>query len=625
MFNGRTHGILGRVLAAAFVVATVVAWDPGGLSPFGPAKWAVASVGALALGAAALRRPWNLDRRTSAVIGLLLGWFALAAAVSVDGVYAWVGTPERHWGFVSWMLVALALVSGATLRNSERDRLADGAAAAALLVGLWSIAELAGWRPVELLGAGSRPAGPYGSSAYLGAGAACLCAAAVGVAADESRSRMSRIGAGVGATSSLVAVVASGARAAWVGLLGAALVTLVLRRPPLRPTSAVVALAVVLVVATAAFTGVTGRLTGATGDGSGGGVRGRLDEWRVAMRMVLDRPLTGFGPEGHRIAFAGAVDDSYERNHGRDPLPDRAHSVLLDAAVTGGVPGSLALLALMALAARRCASALRRAPPAVAGLAAAVLAHFVQSLFLFPVPELDLPVWLLAGAVIGWVAPVRAGLAPPRVLAAATAALACIALVAGILDLVADRAARRALDHPGTGDTGIAVAARRLRPDALRYRLVEARWHEARGDGKALDAAVAALRDARDLSPLDPVLDREMGRLLLERARRSGRAGDLGEARALLEEAARRDPRNAQTLLRVGLVRELSGDLRGAERAWKRAEWLAPSSGAASANLALSYLRQGRLGDARAAARRALTRDPDSVEAAEVLRRADGT
>jgi tetratricopeptide (TPR) repeat protein len=379
----------------------------------------------------------------------------------------------------------------------------------------------------------------------------------------------------------------------------------------------------------AVLTGVGGRAPGVVTDADGG-ARGRLDEWRVAVRVVARHPLAGVGPEGYRIAFGGAVDDAYEQAHGRDPLPDRAHDALLDVAVTTGLPGVLAYVLLLAAAGAFAVRALLSSPPWVAGMAAGVLAYAAQSLFLFPVAELEPVAWLLAGIVASCVA--RPGeltaVRAPRALPAAAAGLAAVALVAGVLDLVADRDARTALVAAGAGGhagPGHPRRAARLRPDAVRYRLVAARALEARGSVEGLAAAVATLDTALSLSPRDPVVRSERARLLLERARRSGSAADVAAAREALERLGSADPRNAQVLLRLGLGRQLAGDAAGAEHAWLRAERLAPRSAAASTDLALAYAAASRWSDARAAALRALAREPADDRARQVLQAADGT
>ncbi|MDQ1519705.1 MAG: hypothetical protein QOI55_778 [Actinomycetota bacterium] len=212
----------------------------------------------------------------------------------------------------------------------------------------------------------------------------------------------------------------------------------------------------------------------------------------------------------------------------------------------------------------------------------------------------------------------------PRALQVALIPLAAVALVAGAFDVVADREAKRVLTrvHAARIVNDPARGAR-LRPDALRYRLVAATAFEARGSISALDAALDQLDRARRVSPKDPIVRSEQARLLLERARRTGNQRDRTAARAALETLRHDDPRNAQVLLRLGVARALDGDDAGAERAWRTAEDLAPRSAAAPTDLAVLYARLGRWHDARAAARRALQRDPGSEIARAVLHQAD--
>jgi hypothetical protein len=356
--------------------------------------------------------------------------------------------------------------------------------------------------------------------------------------------------------------------------------------------------ALVLAVVVAGLAGVAHRAGDALTDRDGG-ARGRLDEWRVAVRVVADHPVLGTGPEGYRLAFGTAVDDAYERAHGRAELPDRAHDALLDVAATTGVVGLVAYLAVLATTGAAVLRALRRDPWLV-GIAAGLVAYVGQSLFLFPLAEVDPVAWLLAGVLVARVATTRE-VRTPLVVPAVAAGLAVVALVGGGLDVAADRLARS--DDP--------TRAADLRPDQLRYHLVAARAEEANGSSLALDRALAQLDDALDVSPLDPVVRGERSRLLLDRARRSGEARHARVARRALEDLARDDPRNAVVLLRLGVARAAVGDDVGAERAWLRAEHLAPRSAAASTDLALAYERLGRTADARAAARRALAREPD--------------
>ena len=121
-----------------------------------------------------------------------------AAAFGVDRVYAWTGTPERHFGALTWLLCGLAFIVGQQVAGAgpttpstfELPKVVGGGAVlAAGIVGLWATAEVLGWHPMRLVGAGDRPVGPFGSSAYLGAAAVLLAPVAMGVALDAGWSR----------------------------------------------------------------------------------------------------------------------------------------------------------------------------------------------------------------------------------------------------------------------------------------------------------------------------------------------------------------------------------------------------------------------------------------------------
>jgi tetratricopeptide (TPR) repeat protein len=269
--------------------------------------------------------------------------------------------------------------------------------------------------------------------------------------------------------------------------------------------------------------------------------------------------------------------------------------------------------------ARRIASAVRRGPPWVVGLGAGVLAYAVQQLFLFPLAELDPAVWLLAGLLAA-----RAPLAEPgtgasrqaRPAVAVGAAVAAIALVAGWRDVVADRAAKRSLAALGRGQLATAGrAAQRAtdqRPDVIRYRLVAAGADRAQATPAGFEAALKDLDRALDVSPRDPVVRGERGRVLID-------AGRFAEARAWMEDLVADDPLNAEWQLRLGVAAARVGKLPEAERAWTAAEDLDPRSPAPAINLATAYADAGRWTEARAAARRAIQRDPTNQQAADLL------
>lgn len=592
---------------AALPLASVFAVDPAGLAPFGPIKWLLVPVLVFA-GVA-----WSLYEGRLAVTGVALpvfvGWTAVCASFGLDPLYAWTGTPERHFGVLAWLLVLLGWWAGRSLDGPARRLVIASSAIAGGLMGAWALAESLGWRPLQLVGVGDRPIGPLGSSAFLGAAGALLTPVAIGWAV-QARDR-ARIVAGTCAALGLVALAASGARAAWFGAFVAAVIAIVVVRQR-RIALAGLACAVLVVIVGLA-TGAAGRV-GAVASDRDGGAHGRLDEWRIAVKVVAAHPILGAGPEGYRIAFGASVDDRYERAHGRNPVPDRAHSALLDVAATTGLPGLAMYLAAVAVALAGAIRSLRETP-LMAGVAVGVIAYFAQSLFLFPIAELEPIVWLLAGILSVRVWDGTARPQPHRNVAVVTGALAVVALAAGVLDVVSDRRAKHDLALIGN-DTIAPANAASFRPDQVRYRLVDLRVHESNGSTLGLQRALVDVNHALRTSPRDPVAQREKGRILLELARRGG---SVGRARGYLADLLKEDPRNAETLLRLGIAHDLAGDQAGAIAAWRRAEYLAPKSASASSNLAVAYAKAGRTIAARKAAERALRRDPHNEPAQKVL------
>jgi hypothetical protein len=191
----------------------------------------------------------------------------------------------------------------------------------------------------------------------------------------------------------------------------------------------------------------------------------------------------------------------------------------------------------------RLTAVARRGPALLAGAALAVLGYWAQSLFLFPVAELEPVAWLLAGLALGGAT--RSAGRPTAGAVRVVAGAVVIALAtAGVLDVVADRRAKRALDAvlPSLDQ---ARSAARLRPDAVRYRLAAARAIERRGSSLAIDQALDELEVALDLSPRDPVVRLERARLLVLRAQRSGEPGHRADAQHALRVLLADDPRNS--------------------------------------------------------------------------------
>jgi len=574
------HGVLRTSAVWVLIVGVVVAVDPAGLWPFGPVRWLVVSAGGLAVIAVCLWRPERvLDRRTLRLWSVLLTCLALGAMVNGDVWTALVGTDTRHFGLFTWLLCFGLFCAGQQLRGHE-TALVKACAVAALAIGLWCVRELAFGPPIALAATTDRLSGPFGSAALLGAAVCLLLPPTVALAAGRSEQLAWRAGAMIAALLCAIAVIGSGARAAWVGLIVAG--AIVAWKVPRTRRPMVAACAVVLVGIVIALPRVESVLERSAGTTS------RVDEWRVAATVIGDHPLLGVGPEGYRIAFSEGVDAGYERTYPRDRvLPDRAHSSLLDVSLAGGVIAGLAFAALILLVARSATQQMPATSAVGIGLAAAVLAYFSAQLLLFPVFELDPIAWLLAGAVVGVRAPRPASPLTPRVsrpLAAFAAAVGLIVVTAGLFDVAANRLARDALTASANGDSAAAAAlasrATRLRPDAIAYRMTAVQVLLQADTVAATDAALRDARGARHWSSNDPIANDLWASSLLQRALQTGATADTDAALNAWTALVERDPHRGRWQLQLGRAAAAAGETELAREAWERATALGQAQAA---------------------------------------------
>lgn len=332
------------------------------------------------------------------------------------------------------------------------------------------------------------------------------------------------------------------------------------------------------------------------------GASSRLDEWRVAVRVIVEHQWFGVGPEGYRIAFAEGVDDAYEQSYGRSVLPDRAHSGPLDVAVTLGIPAALLWGVGVAAIGRASWRAARRADAVLGGLAAGVAAYLVQQLFLFPIAELDVLAWGVGGLVVAGTSPAtevtanrlpRLGLS--RLAGVGTGLLVAGAFVFGIREVVADRYAREAADALAQAETGspaaheavrAAATAIAWRGDVLRTRLLLARAEEATGTLAGTDRAIRQTERALAVSPGDPIVRTESARLLSARAAITGTSADASAALDQWVALVADDPHRSDWHLGAGQAAAAAGDAGLASFHLRRAVELAPDKPRAAELLA---------------------------------------
>ena len=554
---------LPALVFGALVIGSVITVDPGGLAPFGPSKWLVVSALAFLTATLSLRRGSARCHRQSWWMWVaLLALLTLAALFNGDAKVALLGHPDRHLGVATWVLLFALFCAGQQLADRVTT-LSRGSVVAAAVLGVYSLWELLFGRPIAVATTTRRLLGPFGSAAFLGAACCLLGPIALGVALDRSQDRRWRW---FGASASLLvaaAIVGSGTRAAWLGAAAAAIVVVIAARPS---RVSVMWCAAGLAIAIAV---VAPRLDDVSSHRDNGG--SRVDEWRVAARVIGRHPLIGVGPEGYRIAVAEGIDDTYERTYRRDTvLPDRAHSAPLDVTLAGGLGAGTLYAGLVGFVGWRSWRLVRARTPLTVGIGAAVIAYGVQRLLLFPLAELDPIWWVFGGLVIALTSTDVVQIDHRRtvvpLIAAATSALM---LVGGVLDVAADRLARtalRATDHDDAVDA--ADRAVSLRPDNLRYRLVAAEAHLGRGTLADIDRAISEARRAVEWSSHDPFANDALATAMSQRAGVTGNPDDVAKALVEWQQMVDRDPHRASWQLQLGRAAALAGDTERARQAW---------------------------------------------------------
>lgn len=605
-------------------LATVLAADPWGWQAFTTFRWAAIST-LVAVGVTAvLRRDVVVERRSGQYWMMFLGWALLCTLLSLDGLPAWIGTPQRHFGLFTWLLLAGVFFIGQQLSRVESHRLLLTTAAAAFVMGLIATLKSWGWGMFGLGGASDRIGGLFGSAAFLGAAASLLLPLCVGLALEYRHRRLWCGRLSLAAALSAVALVLSQSRAAVFGTVVAALIAAWTYRHRVRLLSRVTksALAALLgiVIIIVALSPLGGRLSSSFDDE--GGFESRTAEWSVATTVIANHPLFGVGPEGYRLAFAEGVTDSYEQRYGRAVLPDRAHSSSLDIAANFGLVGLALWLMILASMYRPIRWALTRESPAMAGLALGLVAYGSQQLLLFPLAEIDPLAWLLAGMLVG--AMMNSGEsaatiepftdATRRMLFPAAAVVTVLIASAGFADVVADHAVAQSIEAATDGDQSRAIhlanRATTLRPDQFTYHLWNAVLQGQFGD---FELALSSIDRSLDRSPRDPVLLQRRASLLGDRADASSSPEHQTQALDAWHSLVDTDPTNADWWFNYGL--ELSHTKpEQAIEAWTNAARLAPHRANALVNIGIAHLRAARLDEATVALTEAARREPNSPQ-----------
>lgn len=291
----------------------------------------------------------------------------------------------------------------------------------------------------------------------------------------------------------------------------------------------------------------------------GVGMAGRLDNWRVAGRVIASQPLVGTGLATFDDASATVLADGWDRA----TRPGDAHNDYLELAAGVGAPLGLATLVAVAWVLLGAARRLSALPPDRRGVAAGALGAAVV---LLAHSWIDFPLQVPGPALIGATSlGLALGLAPtdarPRSQPSARVATPWLAVGATLAGLI------------GGGSAAVGVAEQRALTAVERARAAReepavratllARTRPLLAEVAALPGASAAVAQAYayvlnqrgpgGVPPAEPDLALEQARVAVARAPARGRL--QASLAVLLLRRWRRDPEHRQTAQEEALAR----------------------------------------------------------------------
>lgn len=344
------------------------------------------------------------------LVGLYFACIALSTVFGVASLVSLFGSSSNFMGLLTqlcFFIGFLGLIIGIGTSDVRLRRALWVMVASGGLVALYAAAQFFGLEPFvpTSIYTFTSPAGPVarvcsslGHSNYLGNLLLYVAPLAAALAfASGGRARWLR---GLAALLTLAAIVLSGARGAWAGILAGAAVFAALerkeaaarfganRRRALQAAAvilATVSLAAILIALSPAARSIGERVEALRREGVESS--GRLILWRDSLKMVPAYAPVGCGPEGFRKAFL-----AYKSPELAQLAPtasnESPHNAYLEAAIAYGLPAAALYIAIIVLTLMMMARTRRHAPSAqwritMTGLIAAFVAVLVHHLFIF--------------------------------------------------------------------------------------------------------------------------------------------------------------------------------------------------------------------------------------------------
>ena len=621
------------------IAAVPLAFNPLGYNWFGPAKAAVLTMAVflvvlgLSIDSTAVASAGGILRRSRVVYPLVVIAVLACASIAVNQakVQSLLGMHPEYQGALLW-LGAVIIGFGALAAGRPGTRVFSRAVTVAALVsGSAALGQMVGIGPLSRLTAAAedRIGSTLGNASNLGVYLVLAVPIAVWVARrDQSRSW--RWTGWLAIAVGTAAIAMSMSRGAWLGAIAGAAVWIAAelwspdRRHRARLLWVAVGLVVALCVAALVVPGVPARVSSAF-DVKHGSVKWRVAVWGAALKMVADRPVLGWGPNGFHTAYPAYRPIGLRRGKELSRFVGDPHNIFVSAAASLGVGGALALLALVGIVGWDAIAGVRKRDPRqlflvarASSLSAGLVAlqfHFVT---LDTLPLLAVLVALALprreDASVAASAPANA---PKRGLVAAGWVLAGLSAAAaglGVALVFADASAGRGVaiamaKGPWEQASANIERAQRLAPWETAYV-----WAEARAAGSTLSGGfddqvfedgIAAISVVRRRLPLESSAALDQGRLLLMAGSATGNRRDFSAARDAFSAGVEADPYNARQWEGMGLSYGGLGAWESAKDSYQRALRLDPRSAAALSGMAMTYDGLGEFAKAAEYKRRA--------------------
>lgn len=357
------------------------------------------------------------------------GTAVLATGLSVNPLWSIQGAPQRHEGLLS--LLAYCAICAGTLvvvaRGGWRLWCAAALISATVIAG-YGIAQYFGWEwlvrdPIRIFW--WRPFSTLGNPNFLGAYMVLMSPLAACVLLT-SRGRVVALLSGGALSLMVLAALCTYSRAAWLGLIVAAVVfAMVLRSnraadpfPASMKSRLLGAIAFVVLLAglffypgsplairRAEWSAAQRAQTAVEPGGPQAGFRQRSYLWSHTVALLLRRPLLGYGPETLALVLPQDWDEQRTQLFGESPVRiDKAHNDTLDMAMSIGVLGVAAFAWVVVCTLRNATPTWGATSPArvaAASCIAAIAGYWVDVQWHFSVVSVAPVFWSVLGATSG--------------------------------------------------------------------------------------------------------------------------------------------------------------------------------------------------------------------------------